>query len=165
MDFLPKLVMTGLGSGYLRHAPGTWGSLFACLIFLLVAQLTDNWWARQAAMLVVLLLACAGCVKYGRWAEGHFGRKDPSHVTIDEWAGQALTLLALPALGTSPIYFSVLTAFLCFRFFDIVKLPPCRRAEKLPGGWGILVDDLAAGVYANVAGQVLLRWVLPATVS
>lgn len=156
-DLLPKIVMTGLGTGYLRPAPGTWGSLGPCAIFLLVGYGTGHWLAAQAVMVAIALLASVGCVAYGRWAEGHFGRKDPSYCTIDEWAGQALALIALPA--ANPCW-SALLAFFSFRILDIVKFPPARQAEKLPAGWGILTDDLVSGIYANVLCQVVLRWIV-----
>lgn len=161
MKLLPKLVMTGLGTGYLRPAPGTWGSLGACVVFLAVSRFTNCAISLNAAMLVVLIVSCVGCVAFGPWAEKEFGKKDPSQCTVDEWAGQSVALLLLPAIGGLPIYWSVLVAFLSFRVFDIVKPPPARQFERLPAGWGILMDDLAAGVYANIFSQVAIRWLIP----
>lgn len=161
MNLLPKLVMTGLGTGYLRPAPGTWGSLGPCVVFLAINYFCPCPIALNVAMAAVLVLSCVGCVAFGKWAEQHFGRKDPSHCTVDEWAGQALALLFLPAIGGRPIFWSVMVAFVLFRIFDIVKPPPARRLERLPAGWGILTDDLVAGLYANIVGQVVLRWLIP----
>jgi len=157
-----KLIITGLGTGHLPVAPGTWGSAAATLVFLLAA------WAgggkalpATAAMLAVAALASAACLAWGRRAQKVFASKDPRQCTADEWAGQAIALCFLP-LGTN--LWGHLTAagvgFLAFRLLDILKPPPARQAEKLPGGWGILGDDLMAGLYANALGQIILRLVL-----
>jgi phosphatidylglycerophosphatase A len=79
------------------------------------------------------------------------GLKDPSPVVIDEAAGLFVTLLYLPA---GPL--TVALGFVLFRVMDIVKPPPARAAEGLPGGWGIVVDDLIAGAYANLALRILV---------
>ena len=154
---MAKLVISGLGTGYLRPAPGTWGSLGPCAIFLAIGHGAGNRLAAQAVMIAIVVLASVGCVALGRWAEIHYGKKDPSYCTADEWAGQALALIALPAS-----IWSVLAAFVAFRVLDIIKPPPARQAEKLPAGWGILTDDLVSGLYANVLCQVVLRWIVPA---
>ncbi len=106
----------------------------------------------------VAAFASAGCVILGGYAETAFGRKDPSRCTLDEWAGQAVALCFVP-LGSSGGQLLVVAggAFLAFRFFDIVKPPPARAAQVLPAGWGILADDLVAGLYANLAVQLLFR--------
>ncbi len=82
-------------------------------------------------------------------AAGHAARvlrgSDPSSVVIDEAAGMALTLVVLPVTPSLP---QLGAAFLLFRFFDVLKPPPLRRLERLPGGWGIVADDLGAGLYA-----------------
>jgi phosphatidylglycerophosphatase A len=79
------------------------------------------------------------------------GRKDPSHVVIDEVAGQLLTLIGAP-VRWAPLFIG----FLLFRAFDILKPPPIRQLEKLPEGTGIVVDDLGAGVYGWIVLQALL---------
>jgi phosphatidylglycerophosphatase A len=81
------------------------------------------------------------------------GRKDPSHVVIDEVAGQLVTLIACPLLWKP-----MLVGFILFRAFDIVKPPPIRRLERLPEGTGIVVDDVGAGIYGLVVLQVLLHF-------
>jgi len=80
------------------------------------------------------------------------GKKDPSHVVIDEVAGQLLTFMAVP-IGWKPL----LAGFILFRVFDILKPPPVRQLERLPEGTGIVVDDLGAGVYALLVLQILLH--------
>jgi len=162
MNNLRKILATGLGTGYLPVAPGTWASGAACLVFLaVIAGCSGN-----ALRVAVAMVALAGfwsviCVALGEWSEAAFGGKDPSRCTADEWAGQALALVALPlGAGWAGWLTAAGAAFIAFRLFDIIKPPPARRLEKLHAGWGILLDDLVAGLYANVAAQLVLRLAL-----
>lgn len=163
-DTLRKTIVTGLGTGYLPVAPGTWGSLAVCGIFLAAAPFipAGHPVCMTGTMLIVALLASVGCVALGRWAEKYFGRKDPSRCTIDEWAGQAIALCAMPGADSLLQRLIIVgVAFVAFRVFDIVKPPPARRLERLPYGWGVLLDDVTAGLYANVVAQIVLRgWLL-----
>jgi len=123
----------------------------------LVVLVVPGW-----APLVMIVLAGAFsvvCVALGGQAEREFGSKDPSQVSADEWAGQALALAGLPMAGGDPLGSAIAVGlgFVAFRVFDIVKPPPARLVERLPGGWGILLDDLVAGVYANLICQAVLR--------
>ena len=151
-------IATGMGLGWMRPAPGTWGSLppvvLACALVLLG---TD---ARHVDMSVALLglLFGLGCLAWGSDVEKRIGKKDPGEVVSDEIAGQSLALLWLPwdndqghTVATCAI------AFFAFRFFDIVKPPPARGWQRLEGGLGILIDDLVAGLYALVTTQILVR--------
>jgi phosphatidylglycerophosphatase A len=172
MNRTARLIVTGAGTGYLPIAPGTWGSLAVCGIYCAVAYgatavLRSRGFAPEQCptpvnvtvylmMLSLAVLSCVGCVALGQAAEQFFGRKDPRQCTIDEWAGQAVALLFLPA-GLSSFWITAVVAFLAFRVMDIIKPPPGRRLEELPYGWGVLLDDLVAGVYANVVAQVALR--------
>ena len=150
---------TGLGVGFVPIAPGTWGSAAAAVVFLLVAFGSGGRgicvWSTMA---IVVAISSVACVALGAFTQTCYKRKDPSECTIDEWAGQALTYIFLP-LGAGLGDWVVVAAvgFVAFRVFDIVKPPPARQLEKLPLGWGVLFDDLAAGVYANIASQLLLR--------
>jgi phosphatidylglycerophosphatase A len=157
-----KWVVTGLGTGYLPVAPGTWGSAAATVVFVLAAWLGGGSGAvATAVMAAVAVLASAACVTWGPLAETTFGRKDPRQCTIDEWAGQAVTFCFLPLRSAgSDLLVVAAVGFLAFRLFDIVKVPPARRLERLPDGWGVLADDLVAGVYANAAAQLVLRFAL-----
>jgi phosphatidylglycerophosphatase A len=137
-----RLVATGLGSGYSPVAPGTAGSLVGLLLFLPLARLG---WPMQLAAAAALTLV--GTLAAGRVAR-ELGRKDPGLVVVDEVAGQWITFLALPL---TPV--TALAGFLLFRVMDIVKPWPARDLERLPGGIGIMADDVAAGIYA----QLLLR--------
>ncbi|MCE2541870.1 MAG: phosphatidylglycerophosphatase A [Acidobacteria bacterium] len=136
--------------GYVPFAPGTAGSLVGLVCYGLVRLVGGDW--TQLGLLVAVVVA-------GVWssaaAERHFGRTDPGAIVIDEVAGMLLTLLWLPVTWAG-----VIAAFVLFRLFDIVKPFPVRRTERLGGGWGVMADDLAAGVYAHVA-LLLLAWALP----
>ncbi len=166
-DALRTACITGLGSGFAPLAPGTWGSLVALLLF------TIDWWAGvgagvartvvEAAVIVGILVASALSVRWGAWAIARFNSPDPKQFTLDEVAGQWVALLCLPmAFGGNLRSFLAVAGgqFFLFRLFDVLKPPPARQFERLPAGWGILLDDLAAGVYANVTGQ-LLWWLTP----
>ncbi len=165
-----KFIVTGAGTGYLPIAPGTWGSAAVCVIYLALVVFGNNCPIRTPCllnidwiMLGIAIVATIGCGLLGPFIEKTFAKKDPSQCTLDEWAGQAVTFLFLPMAATLPT--QVITAgvaFFAFRFFDITKPPPARQFEKFPAGWGIVADDLAAGVYANIAAQLILRLALPA---
>ncbi|NTV81952.1 MAG: phosphatidylglycerophosphatase A, partial [Candidatus Aminicenantes bacterium] len=82
------------------------------------------------------------------------GRPDPGRIVIDEVVGQLLALAFLPGA-----WVPVAVAFALFRFFDIIKPWPIRRLERLPGGWGIMADDVGAGLAAAVLGRLILLWI------
>jgi len=156
-----KLLVTGLGTGYLPIAPGSWGSAAVGGLFVLIAWATGYCTPCViASMAGIALLASIICVALGSFAERAFGRKDPPQVTIDEWAGQAVAYLVLPLRGgMTGTLAAAVAGFLAFRILDILKPPPARQLERLPHGWGVLADDLAAGVYANIVCQAVLRLV------
>lgn len=147
-----RWIATLLGCGLLPGAPGTYASLAVAAGLAWCGDDIDL--AAGAGLVLFSILS----VRVGRHAQAVFGRHDPGPFVLDEAAGVCLAALFLPA---SPLA-AAGTAFLLFRVFDIAKPPPARRLERLPRGWGILADDLAAGVYANLCGQALLR-VLPLT--
>jgi len=132
-------VATALGAGYAPKAPGTAGSAVGLLLWLV---LPDILWVQLSA---IVLVAAAG-VWAGSVAEAHFGRRDPGEVVVDEVAGMMVTALLNPLAGAG----WMLAAFVLFRAADIVKPFPVNRLERLPGGLGIMADDLMAGVYANL---------------
>lgn len=148
-------IATSAGAGYFPIAPGTAGSAVGVA---LVAGLERLPLPATWQMALVGIIA-AGLFALGVWAAGKaekfFGRVDPGQVVIDEVVGQMVTLLARPRASWKWL----LAGFLLFRAFDIIKPFPARRAERLHGGWGIMVDDGVAGFYAlvvlAVAGFVL----------
>jgi phosphatidylglycerophosphatase A len=142
------LAATLCGAGRSPYVPGTVGTLAAMPLAILAQRLLQPWWFFAAAVGLTVIAVWAAHV-----AAIEMARHDPGAVVIDEAAGLFVTLLFQPP-GTWTLPFYVL-AFVLFRAMDIVKPPPARRAERLPGGWGIVTDDLIAGVYANVALRVL----------
>ncbi|MCH2133408.1 MAG: phosphatidylglycerophosphatase A [Phycisphaerales bacterium] len=151
--------MTGAGTGLLKPAPGTWGSVPAVILAFLLG-LTGEAWAISIGMAVTAVLATWGCVALGPWAEARWQRHDPPEVVIDEVAGQALTLLLLPWAWLEPsitwLAISCGVGFVSFRIFDILKPPPIRGLQRFPFGWGIVLDDLAAAVPAAILCWIVL---------
>lgn len=148
------LLATFFGAGLLRPAPGTWGSLAAAAIwyFGLRAAHVAGVHALVATVAGAAVVTLIGIPAATR-VERESGRTDPGFVVIDEVAGQWLALLAAPL-----DWRYALAAFLLFRFFDIVKPWPARQLEKLPGGTGIMLDDLAAGAYALIVILLVRLW-------
>lgn len=142
------LSATWFGSGLLPWMPGTWGSL-AALPAAALLQWAGGAWALMIATLAVLAGGTAAAAAYARRS----GQADPGAVVIDEVAGQWASLVPL---GLDP--WSYLVGFLAFRLFDTVKPWPVRTFERLPGGWGIMADDLAAAGYAGLLGYLLLAF-------
>jgi len=146
------LVATFFGAGWLKPGPGTWGSLATMLLWWLVASHIGPEARLPVIGLLIGLSVAAGIPAATLEARG-CGKKDPSHVVIDEVAGQLVTLIAVP-IGWK----ALVAAFILFRAFDIVKPPPIRLLERLPEGTGIVVDDLGAGIYALIVMQLLLHF-------
>jgi phosphatidylglycerophosphatase A len=142
-----QVLATAAGLGYAPVAPGTFGAAVG-----VVWYLVTRGWTPAGQIIGLVLLSLVG-VWAASTAARVAGRDDPSHVVIDEVAGQALTLACL---DLSPL--GLLIGFGLFRLFDIAKPFPIRRFEHLPGGWGIMADDLMAGVYGWVSLKVLVTW-------
>jgi phosphatidylglycerophosphatase A len=152
IDRLARLVATAFGSGYSPLAPGTAGSALALLLFWPLAG--APWSVQLAASGLLFFVGTAAASRVAKAV----GKKDPGLVVVDEVVGQWLTLSGLPF---TPLV--VVAGFLLFRAMDMVKPWPARDLERLPGGWGIMADDVAAGIYAHLALRVLLLvWPLAA---
>ena len=144
------LVATFFGLGRLWPGPGTWASAAAALIWFGLAKWIPpgSQWAVLAGLAAIAIVI--GIPAATRVARA-YGVKDPQFVVIDEVAGQWIALLFAPRTWKT-----LLAGFILFRVFDIVKPPPVRQLERLPEGTGIVVDDVAAGVYALALMQLLL---------
>ena len=164
IDYLALAIAT-CGVGYLPLAPGTWGSALAVGFYLLLhrqwfphTDLPEGAYARTFMLVQVVVVWIITVI--GTWAatrtERISGRKDPGKVVVDEVAGQLIALMAVPAGLRVGFPIPILVAFILFRFFDIVKPYPARKLEGIPGGLGIMADDLVAGLYAYL-GVVLIR--------
>jgi len=153
-DSIRKAVCTVSGLGYSPVAPGTVGSLPAVVIFVVIAG------AAPPQFQTLLIAACFAAtaalnVVLGSWAERYWQRKDPKEFVLDEVAGFFLTVL----LFRGPdILLTAVWSFVATRLFDIIKTPPARTLEKLPAGWGILLDDLVASLYAAASLHLALRY-------
>ena len=142
-----KFLASGFYAGYSPLAPGTAGSLIGVFAYLLLQNLSNG-----VYIAIVLLLTMAGIYIAGE-AEGVYQEKDSSHIVIDEITGMLITFISLP----KSVSF-LLAGFIFFRIFDILKPFPARLAERrLSGGWGIMMDDVVAGVYANLLVRLLMR--------
>ncbi len=155
MDRL-KLAIVSFGFlGCAPAAPGTFGTLGGVLIA----------WLLSRAPLFPLWIALCGAVLYlaghalAPWAERRAGRKDPQFFVLDEVIGYLVTV----AWVGGPSLLGLLVAFCAFRFFDIAKLGPIRRLESLSGGHGILLDDVAAGLFGLVLVMLPARLLIPLT--
>jgi phosphatidylglycerophosphatase A len=146
------LTATFFGIGRLHPGPGTWGSaatvlLWAVAAYELPTQLRTPLAIALAAFVTLIGIPAATLVARAS------GGKDPQFVVIDEVAGQLIALIAAPLAWKT-----FLAGFILFRAFDIVKPPPVRQLEKLPEGTGIVLDDVAAGIFALLAMHLLLHF-------
>jgi len=147
-EFLRPLIASCFGLGYSPVMPGTCGALIGPAVYIPLALVIpcEPW---QTVLIAAALLAwCGITVALGGWAEAYYQKKDSQVFVTDEVAGFLLTVLlfhdpARPVLTT-------LWAFPVTRIIDILKIPPARRLERLPRGWGVLADDLLGSVYAAV---------------
>lgn len=144
----PVLLATLFGVGYLPGAPGTFGALLgvAVALGLRVAGLHP---AIEGALILAFVL---GAVAVSGRAERSLGRKDPPEIILDELVSIPVTLFLVPFA-----WHWWVIGFGLNRALDIVKPPPIRRLQRLPGGWGIVADDIAAAILANAALQMLSR--------
>ncbi|MBU0985116.1 MAG: phosphatidylglycerophosphatase A [candidate division Zixibacteria bacterium] len=141
---LVKFIATGMYSGYLRPYAGTWGTIPAWLIaWFLIRGNTP----MLGAVAVITTLVSVWAAMHAEKIYGHDAKK----IVIDEWAGMFITVLLVPYTLTN-----YAIAFFAFRLFDVLKIPPARQCERLPHGWGITMDDVVAGIFANVFVQLVI---------
>ena len=144
---LTRLIATFFYAGYFPFAPGTFGSLITLAII----------WFLIPSFFYILLPISIGLFFLSVWSatrgEEIFGR-DGSPIVIDEVTGMVLSLMFVPKDIKSFV-----GAFLLFRLFDIDKPPPARQMENLKGGWGVTLDDVVAGIYANLSLHLILYFV------
>jgi phosphatidylglycerophosphatase A len=145
---------TFFGVGLLPGGPGTWASLVTAALWYFAVKAAH---LGQEQLSVFTLVAATVVTLIGIPAasvvERESGRQDPGHVVIDEVAGQFVALILTP-IGVG----HVLLALALFRFFDILKPSPVRQLERLHGGVGIMMDDVAAGLYALLVGVIVHHW-------
>lgn len=146
LDTAYSLIATVFGVGRLPLMPGTWGSLIVLPLYLLIGWNNLIFFIIMAFFLVISIPA-------SRYLSREMKEADPSEIVIDEFAGQMITLLFLPEFGLKVF----IIAFIIFRVCDIIKPPPANISQDLPHGWGVVLDDVFAGIYANLILQIVLR--------
>ena len=149
LDYAALAIAT-FGVGYLPLIPGTFGSMVGVAIFLLLQV-----WPLQLVFISVIVVL-------GVWAasrtERLLGLKDPGKVVVDEVAGQMISLMPLAFFALDgPWFVWVIVSFNLFRLFDIFKPYPAHRFEALPGGFGIMADDLVAGIYGAIGTAIVIK--------
>ena len=147
-------VATFFGAGFGKPGPGTWGSVAAVLLWGVCALALHP--APQSLVIALLggiALTLILGIPAATIVARESGREDPGFVVIDEVAGQWIALLFCP-----PDWAHALIALILFRLFDITKPFPARQLENLPEGWGIVLDDVAAGLYALGVACLLRLW-------
>ncbi len=165
-------VATGFGSGYLKPAPGTWGSLAAVAVWWILlhyfrCQWLEKWVAQHDPIIPPLALAL-GMTILAIMASDRVvhetGLKDPGFIVADEWAGMWIALAPIlwhvGSLSPGWGLLRVVTPFALFRLFDIWKPWPCYQLQVLRGGTGVVIDDVAAGIYAAVMTFFIDGWLV-----
>lgn len=146
-NILNRFIATAGGIGYLPIAPGTWAAGVTAFFWFLYFKYFPEIVTWQIVILLIIIVAGIYCS--GKIASKN--EKDPSHIVIDEVAGMIVTLLLIP-----PSLINIITGFILFRLFDIAKPLGIKKMEAFRNGWGIMLDDILAGIYSNI----LLRFLI-----
>jgi phosphatidylglycerophosphatase A len=145
---LIKVIASGFGSGYAPFAPGTAGTVAGIAVYLLLSHLS---WIFYLLLLVILTFTA---FYVSQEAENLFHEKDSPRIVIDEIVGFLCAMFLV-----APTVLHIALGFVLFRFFDIVKVFPAAYFEKkFPGGYGIVMDDIMAGIYSNIVLLLLIRF-------
>ena len=154
MNFLKELIATFFYTGYSPVVSGTAGTAGALVLALLIPSSVPF----GAACVVIVAVSMVVGVPLGTWAEERWEKKDPGPFVLDEVAGYFVALFRVH--GPTPGIAELFVAFFVFRVFDVVKPAPARRFEDLPGGLGIMLDDIVAGLYSLLAVGAYRTYVL-----
>ena len=146
-----SLTATFFGIGNMRPGPGTWGSVASMLLWASLARILPLPFRTPVLIALAVIISLVAIPAATRVARAS-AKRDPSFVVIDEVAGQLISLIAIPLAWKT-----FLAGLILFRVFDILKPPPVRQLERLPEGTGIVLDDVAAGIYALAVVQFLLH--------
>ncbi len=150
------LIATFFGCGFLRPAPGTWGSIVAIPICYSVFFIL-GFMLSLIAYVFLFIIGTYAAHKFDQDAETH----DHKSIVIDELAGQWITLIPVFYVYPSNAFLLTVMAFLFFRFFDIIKpWPICLVDQKIPGAWGVMLDDVVAGLFSALLLTGLILWML-----
>ncbi len=145
-----EFLFTGLYTGYFPRGSGTVGALLALFLYVILHQVCGSYGTIANVILVAVVTYPA--IKLGDVAEVYFAQKDPQEVVLDEMLGFWVTML-FHTFSLS----SAFMGFFFFRLFDIIKPFPIRKLEHLRGGLGIMIDDIIAGVYANITIAIIME--------
>ncbi|HOI29991.1 MAG TPA: phosphatidylglycerophosphatase A [Melioribacteraceae bacterium] len=145
LNQIEKFIGSGFYTGYIPKASGTFASLLAMLLFLIPG------FENPSILIFIISLSIVAGVKIANRFESVYG-KDPSQFTFDEFIGTWITLLFIP----KKIWYLV-PAFILWRFLDIVKPFPAKKLELLKGGWGVVLDDVMAGIYSFIVIQITIH--------
>jgi phosphatidylglycerophosphatase A len=146
LNFFEKLLGSGLFTGYIPFASGTFGSLIALTLYLIPG------FENPTILLIFIALSSSAGIFLGNKFEIIYG-KDPSEFTLDEMVGMWIALLFVPK---TVVYITI--SFLLWRVLDIIKPFPARLSEKLKGGVGIVIDDIISGIYTLIIMQILINF-------
>ena len=142
-----KFIATFFYVGLIPIAPGTFGTLAAVPFFWLISGLPLYAYLSITIALTLVFVWASSIT------ERIYNKRDPGQIVADEVSGYLVTMILVP-----PTAVNIVLGFILFRLFDILKPPPVRRFEKLPRGWGVVIDDVAAGVYACICVHLILRF-------
>lgn len=150
---------TNGGLGLLPVAPGTWGSLKPVIAVLVLRHFDVPPLLTMGVLIAVLVISSFVTIKLAPWYTSHFARKDPPQVVSDEVAGQSIALLGMAWLSPNEVSAGVwlglaVLAFVLFRILDIKKPLLINHVQTLPKGWGVLIDDILAGIVSGVVVSV-----------
>ena len=145
---LANIIATFFYVGLIPKAPGTFGTLAAIPLFYALS-FTPLYLYLILTVVIVLIAVWGSAI-----AEEIYSKHDPNQVVVDEVCGYLVTMILVPVTVSN-----IFLGFLLFRLFDIAKPYPVRKFESLPGGWGVVIDDVAAGVYACITLHILGYWV------
>ena len=143
------IIATFFYVGRIPLAPGTWGTVAALPLFYLISGIPYYFYIALTVVFIFISIRASDAV------EKIYGKSDPDQIVADEVSGYLVTMLLIP-----PTLTNIIIGFFLFRLFDIVKPPPSRQAERLPGGMGVVMDDVVAGIYANIVLQIITRYLL-----
>jgi len=152
LKFIYKTIATGFGAGYSPIAPGTAGAFLACLLlggYVHTIGVNNNTNFQIGFIILIVLTTLLG-VWATRNLQAEWG-EDPSRVGVDEIVGLWINLLFVPLTWQN-----IIIGFFLFRFFDIVKPLGIRKLEDLKNGWGVMLDDVLAGIYGNIVLQIII---------
>ncbi len=144
--FIYKLLATGFYTGYIPSGPGTFGTLVGVMIYILLS-------GHPLILILLLAFLFVFGIHLSSWAEDYFKEKDSKKIVIDEIAGYLITMAGIRLIFSihgQKLYIAIALGFFLFRFFDIFKPFYIKKAEKIKGGMGVMLDDALAGAYAGL---------------